>query len=253
MTRPTLCTALAATLALAAPATAQIVTDPLRWDIDGATFEGTVTHNPNLSAPRGVVLIVHDWNGIDAYEQGRAEMLAARGYTAVAVDLFGTDAVLEGIEDYRRETGALYADREMFRARLSAAMAAASDLPGADAGAVIMGYCFGGAAVLEAARMGADLQGFVSFHGGLSTPEGQDWSAATGAPVLVLHGSADPVSGMGDLAALMDELQGAGVPHRAEIYGGALHSFTVWGSGDYDLSADRRSWQALTGFLDAAF
>ncbi len=253
MTRTAFVTALAAALALAAPSAAQIVTEPLAWDVDGASFEGLVARNTNLAAPRGVVAIVHDWNGIDAYEQTRAEMLAAEGFTAVAVDLFGTDAVLEGIDDYRRETGALYADREMFRARLTAALEAAGDLPGAEAGMVIMGYCFGGAAVLETARMGADLAGFVSFHGGLTTPEGQDWSAAAGGPVLVLHGSADPVSGMADLGQLMDELQEAGVPHRAEIYGGALHSFTVWGSGDYDLTADRRSWQALTGFLDEAF
>ncbi|MBK5926624.1 dienelactone hydrolase family protein [Rhodobaculum claviforme] len=251
MFRPILCAALIATGAtVAAPASAQIVTEPLRWEVDGAAFEGMVARNTNLDAPRGVVVIVHDWNGIDAYERGRAEMLAAQGFTAVAVDLFGTDAVLEGIEDYRRETGALYADRGMFRARLSAALEAAGTLPGADAGTVIMGYCFGGAAVLEAARMGADLAGFVSFHGGLTTPEGQDWHDATGAPMLVLHGSADPVSGMADLGALMDELQAATIPHRAEIYGGALHSFTVWGSDDYDLSADRRAWRALTGFLD---
>ena len=244
--------ALAAMLALAAaPATAQIVTEPLEWEVEGVAFEGLVARNANLEEPRGLVLIVHDWNGIDAYEQSRAEMLAAEGFVAVAVDMFGVDAVLEGVDDYRRETGALYADRDMFRARLEGAIEAAADLPGAGAGTVMMGYCFGGAAALEAARMGADLAGFVSFHGGLDTPEGQDWSDANGAPVLVLHGSADPVSGMGDLAALLDELQAAGVPHRAEIYGGALHSFTVWGSDDYDAEADRHSWRALTAFLDA--
>ena len=246
--------ALATLLALAAaPAEAQIVTEPLEWEVEGTAFEGLVARNANLEEPRGVVLIVHDWNGIDAYERTRAEMLAAEGFTAVAVDLFGAEAVLEGIEDYRRETGALYADRELFRARLTGAIDAAADLPGAERGAVLMGYCFGGAAALEAARMGADLGGFVSFHGGLGTPEGQDWSDATGAPVLVLHGSADPVSGMADLAVLMDELQAAEVPHRAEIYGGALHSFTVWGSSDYDPEADRRSWRALIDFLDARF
>ena len=235
------------------PVGAQIVTEPLQWEAEGVAFEGLVARNANLDAPRGVVLIVHDWNGINAYEQGRAEMLAAEGFTAVAVDMFSVDAVLEGIEDYRRETGALYADRDLFRARLTAAIEAAGDLPGASEGMVLMGYCFGGAAALEAARMGADLAGFVSFHGGLGTPEWQDWSAAAGAPVLVLHGSADPVSGMADLAVLMDELQAAGVPHRAEIYGGALHSFTVWGSGDYHPEADRRSWRALLDFLDTRF
>ncbi|MGY6632584.1 MAG: dienelactone hydrolase family protein [Alkalilacustris sp.] len=250
MSRLTLAAAFGAALTVTAPAAAQIVTDPLAWEVDGVAFEGLVARNTNLDSSRGVVVIVHDWNGIDTYERGRAEMLAAKGYTAVAVDLFGVDAVLEGVEDFRRETGALYADRAAFRARIAAALAAAGDQPGAEAGVVIMGYCFGGAAVLEAARMGADLAGFVSFHGGLTTPEGQDWSDAAEGPVLVLHGSADPVSGMADLAQLMDELQAAGVPHRAEIYGGALHSFTVWGSGDYDLTADRRSWQALGAFLD---
>jgi dienelactone hydrolase len=239
-------------LACALPATAQIVTEPVEYSLGDMVFEGLVSRNAALETPRGVVLIVHDWNGVDSYEQRRAEMLAAEGYTAVAVDLFGRDAVLEGIDDYRRETGALYGDRETFRARLEASIAAAADLPGAENGVVILGYCFGGAAVLEAARMGADLAGFVSFHGGLETSEGQDWSAASGAPVLVLHGSADPVSGMGALATLMDELREAGVPHAAEIFGGARHSFTVWGSNDYDLAADTGSWSALLRFLDGA-
>jgi len=55
---------------------------------------------------------------------------------------------------------------------------------------------------------------------------------------------------MTDLAALLDELQGAGVAHGAKIFGGARHSFTVFGSGDYDLDADRGSWDALTDFLN---
>ena len=94
-----------------------------------------------------------------------------------------------------------------------------------------------------------DLDGFVSFHGGLNTPEGQDYAQTKGS-VLLLHGSADPVSGMVDLASLMNQLQEAGVEHNAEIYGGARHSFTVDGSRDYDASADQKSWQALTRFLE---
>ncbi len=41
------------------------------------------------------------------------------------------------------------------------------------ANSVAMGYCFGGSAVLEWARAGVDLKGFVSFHGGLETPVGR--------------------------------------------------------------------------------
>jgi dienelactone hydrolase len=107
----------------------------------------------------------------------------------------------------------------------------------------------GGAGLLPGPRAGADLDGFVSFHGGLGTPDGQDYSATT-APVMLFHGSADPVSGMGDLASLLDQLQAAGVTHGAEVFGGARHSFTVYGSRDYDLAADQGSWAGLQDFLD---
>ena len=102
---------------------------------------------------------------------------------------------------------------------------------------------------LEAARATMDLDGFVSFHAGLNIPEGQDYAQTKGS-VLLLHGSADSISGVVDLANLMNQLQEAGVEHDAEIYGGARHSFTVDGSRDYDASADQKSWQALTHFLE---
>lgn len=230
-------------------ANAQIVTEPYEYTVGGVIYEGIVSHNSALAASRSTVLIVHDWDGVNEYEERRAEMLAAQGYTAFAIDLYGRDANPEGMQDYQRLSGALYADRAEFQARLAGSIAAAAGIPGATANIVIAGYCFGGAAVLEAARAGHDLAGFVSFHGGLGTPEGQDYSAAL-APVLLLHGSADPVSGMADLAALLDELQAAGVPHAAQVFGGARHSFTVYGSRDYDLAADRGSWRAFLDFLD---
>ena len=201
------------------------------------------------SAPKGTVYIIHDWNGLDSYEQKRVGMLANLGYNAVALDLFGVDAKLEGFEDYRRETGALYNDRQEFRNRINAGIAAAEALFNTSGKTVLMGYCFGGAAVLETARSGSDLDGFVSFHGGLTTPEGQDYTQTKG-EILVLHGSADPVSGMDDLASLLQQLQEAEVVHNAEIFGGARHSFTIEGSRDFDAAAERKSWDALMRFLD---
>ena len=71
--------------------------------------------------------------------------------------------------------------------------------------AVALGYCFGGAAVLELARSGADLKGVVSVHGGLETPAGQDYKEVKG-QLLVQHGSADEAVSLGQFAALVAEL-----------------------------------------------
>ena len=102
-----------------------------------------------------------------------------------------------------------------------------------------MGYCFGGAAILELARSGADLKGFVTFHGGLSTPVGQDYSRTKGR-LLIMHGTADTSITMDDFAKLARELEAAGVPHEMITYSGALHGFTVFGSDRYREDADKK-------------
>lgn len=220
------------------------------YEIDGVEYEGYVAYNSRLERSLGTVLIVHDWNGPDDYEKARAEQLAALGYTAFAIDVYGRDRQPTSIQENQQRAAEMYQDRAEFRKRLMAGLAEVANIPGGTDNVVVIGYCFGGAAVLEMARAGADLRGFVSFHGGLSLPEGQNYDAVS-APILILHGSADPVNGsrMSDLAALLDSLNDSGVRHNAHVYGGARHSFTVPWSGDYDVQADRASWQQLLGFL----
>ena len=237
-------------LAVTSAAKAEIVGEAYGYDVGGESFEGYVAYNTNLEASRGTVLIVHDWDGLTDYEMRRADMLAALGYTAFAIDVYGADVNPQTVDENRALSGALYADRATFQERLLGSIAEAANIPGVTDDMVMMGYCFGGAAALEAARAGAEIDGFVSFHGGLGLPEGQSY-ADVQAPVMLFHGSADPVSGMADLAALLDELQAAGITHGAEVFGGARHSFTVFGSGDYDLAADQGSWAGLQAFLDA--
>jgi dienelactone hydrolase len=246
----TVTSTLALGIAVASPAAADLAGQPFDYEVDGTVFEGYVARNTDLPETEGTVLIVHDWDGLTDYEKQRAEMLAAQGYTAVAIDVYGKDNRPTNMEENQARSGALYADRDLFRARLSGSLAAARDLDGVGDDIILMGYCFGGAATLEAARAGMDIDGFVSFHGGLGTPEGQDYSMTT-APVLLLHGTADPVSGPADLAQVVGEMLDAGVEHDAQLFGGARHSFTVWGSRDYDLAADTGSWDALMTFLDA--
>ncbi|MCS4504508.1 dienelactone hydrolase family protein [Arhodomonas aquaeolei] len=242
------------TLALAAAclpavAVADIVGEDVSYRSGDTRFEGYYARNTALPGPQPVVLIIHDWDGLDDYERTRARMLARAGYAAFAADLYGAGVRPQTVEDARARSGELYGDRALMRTRVNAAVNALRGLEGVDPErAVAIGYCFGGSAVLELARSGADMQGFVTFHGGLGTPEGQDY-ADVRAPVLILHGSADRASPMSDVAALAGALDAAGVLHRMEIYGGAPHAFTVWSGERYRPEADMASWDALQGFL----
>lgn len=218
---------------------------PIAYEINGAPYEGYFT-SPGDGAP--LVLLIHDWDGLTDYEVKRAEMLAKMGYAVFAADLFGAGVRPTEVADKRQHTGELYKDRQKMRALLNGALQTAQ-VQGADTGnAVAMGYCFGGAAVLELARSGADLKGFVTFHGGLKTPDGQDHSKTQGS-LLILHGTADTAITMADFAKLADELEAAGVAHEMIAYSGAPHAFTVFGSDRYREDADRKSWNRFSDFL----
>lgn len=215
------------------------------YQVNGQSYEGYYI-SPTENAP--FLLLIHDWDGLTDYEIKRADMLADLGYAVFAVDLFGAGVRPTEIEDKRQHTGELYEDREKMRALMKAALDTAKGR-GADIGnAVAFGYCFGGAAVLELARSGENLKGFATFHGGLKTPDGQNYSNTQG-KLLIMHGSADTAITMEQFAALTKELEIAGVPHETISYGGAQHAFTVFGSERYQESADKKSWKRFIGFL----
>jgi dienelactone hydrolase len=234
--------ALVLTLSLATGAAAEQVI----YEAGENTCEGYFV-TPAEDAP--LVLLIHDWDGLTDYEIGRAGMLRDLGYAVFAADLFGAGVRPETVEKRRELTGALYADREEMRLRLDAALDAAAEQGANTDNAVAIGYCFGGTCVLELARSGAELKGIVTFHGGLATPEGQDYSEAKG-EFLVLHGTADQAVTMEEFAALALELEEADVSHEMITYGGAPHAFTVFGSDRYREDADRKSWERFTRFLE---
>jgi dienelactone hydrolase len=102
--------------------------------------------------------------------------------------------------------------------------------------------------VLELARSAADLKGFATFHGGLKTPEGQNYTKTRG-EILIMHGSADTAITMDQFAGLAKEFESAGVAHEMITYSGAPHAFTVFGGNRYQETADKKSWMRFTEFL----
>jgi dienelactone hydrolase len=233
-------------LALAAlPARAEEVS----YEAAGAQLAG---YYAAAEDPAGLVLIVHDWDGLTDYERERADMLAEMGYDAFALDMFGADVPTETVEHRRAATGALYGDRERMRALIEAGLEQARAASDAE-GLVVMGYCFGGAVTLEMARsdLASEAAGYASFHGGLSTPEGQSWDGDE-PPLLILHGAADTSITLDDVTGLARELEEAGNVYTVEIYSGAPHAFTVFGSERYRERADAESWEAFSDMLAEA-
>lgn len=215
------------------------------YQVGGETYEGYYI-SPSPGAP--LILLVHDWDGLGEYEIRRSQMLAAEGYAVFAADMFGKGMRPDQMDDRRRLTNALYQDRAKMRKLLHGALDTAAAKGANVDNAVAIGYCFGGTVILELARAGGSLKGFVSFHGGLTTPEGQNYAETQGS-ILILHGTADTAVTMDDFAQLAKELEHHNTVHEMTTYSGAPHAFTVFGSDRYREDADRKSWQRFLGYL----
>lgn len=202
---------------------------------------------PSKDAP--LVYIVHDWDGLTDYEIKRTKMLYDLGYASFAVDLYGKGVRPTALEDKKRLTSELYQNREKMRTLLDAGLEVAKSQGANISNAVGIGYCFGGSAILEMARSGADLKSFISFHGGLATPKGEDYSKTKG-KIIVFHGGADKVVPINDFSNLSTQLENEKIDYEMIIYSGAPHAFSVIGSKKYHKKADEESWVRFTEVLD---
>jgi dienelactone hydrolase len=123
-----------------------------------------------------------------------------------------------------------------------------------------MGYCFGGTTILELARSGADLKGFVSFHGGLSTPTPEDAKNIKG-EILAFAGADDPFVDTKEVEGFEKEMRDGHVKHWELVkFGNAVHSFTNPEAGNdnskgaaYNQEADFKSWDGMKAFFERIF
>jgi dienelactone hydrolase len=241
---------------------ATIHSEPVTYRAGDTTLRGFLATTATHDARPGV-LVVHEWWGLNDYIRRRARMLAELGYTALAVDMYGDGRVADNPAEAGALMTAVLNDRKAAEARFAAGFDLLKAQPGTDGNRIAaIGYCFGGAVVLHAARLGLPLRGVVSFHGALGsmhtpTPGG------VRAKILVCHGAADSLVPDSDVAAFKHEMDQARADYRFVTYDNALHGFTNPDADSngkkygiplaYDAVADQRSWRDMREFLTRIF
>ncbi len=210
---------------------------------------------PAGAGPHPCVLIAPNWVGQTPWDNKVADKLAALGYAAMAIDVYGKGRRGDPAGDNSHLMGPWVQDRAALRRRLLAAVDAAANHSAIDAGRMaIIGYCFGGLCALDVARSGDPrIKAAVSFHG-IYTPPNIGEQGPITAKVMALHGWEDPYTPPQDHHALAAELTAAGADWQIHAYGHTFHSFTNEhanspGASMYSPDADRRSWTAMTGLL----
>lgn len=228
---------------------------------DGDTvLEAYIAYDEDAAGKKPCVLIGHDWTGRREYACAAAERMADLGYVGFAADVYGK-GVFGKEGDAEGNTALMMPfveDRQLLRRRMQAALVAARALSQVDDSNIgAIGYCFGGMAVLELARSGADVKGVASVHGLLG--QGEASNQEIQASVLCLHGHDDPMVSPEQVLAFETEMTTAKVDWQVHVYGGAKHAFTNPAANNpgfgtvFNQTANIRAEQALANFFRELF
>jgi dienelactone hydrolase len=251
-------------LSLTAPAFAEIKERPVTYKDGGTTLKGFVVYDDARKGKRPGIIVVHEWWGITKHMHNEARRLAIEGYTAFIADMYGDAKTADNPTDAGALSGSVMKNPQAMQSRFNAARAVLAKQPSVDATRIgAVGYCFGGAVVLNMARAGADLAGVAGFHAslGLNTPAPAPGSVK--AKVLVLNGADDPFIKKEQYVQFEGDLKAANAEYKVVMYPGAVHAFTNPEATEmgkkfnlplrYDEKANREAEAEASRFFAAVF
>jgi dienelactone hydrolase len=245
---------------LTAPARAEVQTKSVEYTDGDVPLRGYFAWDDVYDGRRPGVIVVHEWWGLNDYAKRRARMLARLGYVAFAVDMYGKGRVTR----HGQEAGAwmkqINSNIEHWQRRALLGLDILRQHEFVDPTRIgAIGYCFGGATVMEMAYSGAELDGVVSFHGSLpaATAEQADRIKAA---ILVEHGARDAFVSAEQIERFLAPLDRVGVDWQMVYHSGARHGFTnpdadAYGIDNvrYHKKADERSWGQMQLFFQELF
>jgi dienelactone hydrolase len=228
---------------------------------DGDTeLQGYLAWDDAVQGKRPGVLIVHEWWGLTEYPKMRAEKLAAMGYVAFALDMYGKGKIAQNPKEAGEWAGHMRGDIEQWRKRAMVGLEQLKQAEHVDtAKLAAIGYCFGGSTVIQMGLAGADLKGVVSFHGAIPSVTSDDFKKDK-AKILICHGGADSFVPMENVQNFEKAAKQASVDCRVIVYEGATHSWTNPKADEfgakfgmpvkYHAENDAKSWADMKKFFD---
>jgi carboxymethylenebutenolidase len=195
---------------------------------------------PERKTKAPVVVVIHEIFGLSTWIRGVADQLAADGYIAVAPDLL-TGRVAPDAPDSVKVAAIRGLDTPTAVRGIEAAGRYGMSLPAAMPKFGVVGFCWGGTAVLSTAALVPSLGAGVAYYG--AKPAGPVQLEASKAPVLALYGENDARVNA-TIPAVDSALRTAGVRFERELYPGAGHGFLrqQGGQNGANLAATRAAW-----------
>ncbi len=251
-------------LSLGTAAHAAIKEEPVTYKDGETTMKGFVVYDDAIKAKRPGLVLVHEWWGITKHTHSEARRFAQQGYTAFIADMYGDAKTADNPKDAGALSGGVMKNPKVMESRFNAARDTLAKQPSVDPSKIgAVGYCFGGAVVINMARAGADLAGVAGFHAslGLNTPAPAPGTVK--AKVLVMNGADDPFVKPEQYATLKKEMDAAKADYRVIEYPGAVHAFTNPEATElgkkfnlplrYDPKADKESKAEASKFFAGVF
>ena len=236
------------------------VLDSVTYSINGQQFMAYYAKPLKMTKKTKTVLIVHEWWGLNEYPKERALQIAKEGNIGFCIDMYGKGKIALNPKDAQTLAMPFYKDPEFSFGRFMAGYREALKIEGVDSSRMVaIGYCFGGSVVLNAAKMGAPVDGVVSFHGNLAgIPTDK---AKLKAAILVCNGGADSFVPEEDIKEFKKQMAEVGADLTFINYPDATHAFTNPHSTEvgrkfsmpisYNEAADKQSWIDFNKFLKA--
>ena len=227
---------------------------------DGVMLKSYLALPEEIKGPVPCVIVAPEWWGLSEHPKRIAERLAAEGYVALAIDVYGEGITTDDPGEAGHRMNELLDNPKELLERALAGSKQLHDLPETcrdRMGAV--GFCFGGKIVLDMARSGLKLKAVATFHGNLATSK-RAQPGDIKAELLIAHGGDDTMVTMDVVEDFKKEMDAAGVSYDLDIYEGAKHGFTnpkideQAEQNDLDLAynaaATEKSWQKMLEFFE---